>query len=256
MVGSFVSDSRAFISTGGSVLELGTLGGKTSSASSIDDSGNVVGWSDTASDGAHAFFFDGTTMKDLGDNNGFYSHARKIRRGLVVGELMKSDLSVVGFKLNISDGNMVELSTLGGRNTQATSLSDDACDVVGFSAPGPGTVAPFHAFRLRLSGGAMEDLGTLAANQSSEAESINRWRQVVGSYVDSIDSHRAFVYGKDPHDPQAKEKMFDLRSLADQPSKAKWLSLTNAVGIRDDGSIVGYGITAAGYTRVFYATPN
>ena len=45
--------------------DLGTLGGRNSEAFDINDRGHVVGTSDTASSGPHAFWWDGTTMMDL-----------------------------------------------------------------------------------------------------------------------------------------------------------------------------------------------
>src|SRR5207245_7395691 len=47
-------------------LDLGTLGGNASFAFGLNAAGQVAGTSTTASGDQHAFFWDGTTMRDLG----------------------------------------------------------------------------------------------------------------------------------------------------------------------------------------------
>src|SRR5215207_10175943 len=69
-------NSHAFLydSTNG-MKDLGTLGGTNSYAYGINDSGQVVGYSDTANSGPHAFLYDSTNgMKDLGTLGGTNSY--------------------------------------------------------------------------------------------------------------------------------------------------------------------------------------
>lgn len=75
-------------------LDLGTLGGSTSSAFKINDSGAIVGWSTlSSSDVTHAFLWENGTMIDLGTLGGLNSFGQDINNnGLVVGyEVLAND---------------------------------------------------------------------------------------------------------------------------------------------------------------------
>jgi probable HAF family extracellular repeat protein len=68
-------------------IDLGTLGGKVSTAFAINDHGQVVGWSLTADDEQHAFSWTAAgDMVDLGTLGGSSSEAFAVNSsGLVVG---------------------------------------------------------------------------------------------------------------------------------------------------------------------------
>jgi probable HAF family extracellular repeat protein len=62
----FVALTRAMAQFTYNAIDLGTLGGPTSTANTVDPSGQVGGFSLTADGSAHAFFFTNGTMNDLG----------------------------------------------------------------------------------------------------------------------------------------------------------------------------------------------
>ncbi len=72
--------------TGGKMTDLGTLGGKDSSARGVNGSDQVVGYAYLASGTFHAFLRTGGTMLDLGTLGGDYSYAYAINdAGQIVG---------------------------------------------------------------------------------------------------------------------------------------------------------------------------
>ena len=69
-----------------SIIDLGTLGGTFSFAGAINERGQVVGYSETASGEIHAFLWHQGVMTDLGTLGGTISQAFTINeRGQVVG---------------------------------------------------------------------------------------------------------------------------------------------------------------------------
>jgi len=69
------------------IVDLGTLGGPTSTAQAINVHGQVAGWSDTADGNRHAFLYSGSVMQDLGTlTGGSDSYATALNdNGQVVG---------------------------------------------------------------------------------------------------------------------------------------------------------------------------
>ena len=68
----------------GQIQDLGTLGGTTSMAMAVNESGQVVGESTTATGQPHAFLYQSGTMQDLGTIGGDFTHASAINENGVV----------------------------------------------------------------------------------------------------------------------------------------------------------------------------
>ena len=161
---------HAFLrSASGSMRDLGTLGGRRSEATAINERGRVVGFAHKSLAGSppdHAFLWDGA-MKDLGTLGGAESRAYGINA---------SD-RIVGWADNATGtsralirgpvGGMVDLGTLGGASSGASDIND-AGQVAGGAATASGQL---HAFRWDSVGG-MLDLGTLGGSYS-DAMAVN-----------------------------------------------------------------------------------
>ena len=68
----FEAVQHAFLFSTGTMTDLGTLGGIGSEGLAINDSGQVVGWSQTKAGTSDAFLWNGTRMTDLGPLSQFY----------------------------------------------------------------------------------------------------------------------------------------------------------------------------------------
>lgn len=95
------------------ITDLGTLGGSSSSAYGINNSGQVVGQSRNSSGAQRAFLYSGGGMTDLGTLGGVNSYARGINdAGQVVG--IANNSSGLNHAFLYSAGAMTDLGTLGG----------------------------------------------------------------------------------------------------------------------------------------------
>lgn len=164
-----VMGGHAFVTDPGGVnaVDLGTLGGVSSVARGINESGQVVGTSNVANGQTHAFIAsaDGSGMIDLGTFGGNASGAEAINaKGQVVGysKLLNGSSHAFVFDEQISE--MVDLGTLGGAESGANDINNHG-QIVGWSKINGSSVR--HAFVTQGDGGAMIDLNSLVDFASS-----------------------------------------------------------------------------------------
>ncbi len=124
------------LAAGVTITELGTLGGTFSDAVAINDRGQVVGVSHTASGDLHAFFWDRGTMTDLGTLGGTFGRAVAVNaRGQVAGSSLTADGPFHAFFWEA--GTMTDLGTLGGASSFANAINERG-QVVGSSTTAGG----------------------------------------------------------------------------------------------------------------------
>ncbi|PVX27041.1 MAG: hypothetical protein CW716_04330, partial [Candidatus Bathyarchaeum sp.] len=155
------------------IVDLGTLGGESSYALSINNSGQVVGQSWLASGQYHAFLWaEDMGMRDLGTLGGSDSVAYAINdTGQIVG-WSRTASGTHAFLWSESDG-MRDLGTLGGWDSGANSINNMG-QIVGTSRV---TSGQYHAFLWSEAGGMQDLVGGIA----SSARAINDSGQVVCS---------------------------------------------------------------------------
>uniref|UniRef100_A0A7V4LDK9 Extracellular repeat protein, HAF family n=1 Tax=Desulfobacca acetoxidans TaxID=60893 RepID=A0A7V4LDK9_9BACT len=187
-------ENFAYLKNPGEELQnIGNLGGYGGSASAdINNSGQIVGTSDTGTGSSHAFLKNpGQPMQDLGTLGGSGgSEAFGINKtGQVVGT---SSTNVVGQShAFIKDPGqpMQDLGSLGGTYSKATRINDSG-QVVGFSFTSTNEI---HAF-LYNPGSVMQDLNNLTVNLKTGttlyvANDINNKGQIVGMAQDASGYH-------------------------------------------------------------------
>ncbi|HEY2114053.1 MAG TPA: HAF repeat-containing protein [Candidatus Angelobacter sp.] len=211
----------------GGIRDLGTLpGGDYSSAFAINDSGVVVGVSNTSTS-THAFSWTATQgLHDLGTLPGTNaSSALAINnQGQIVGS--SGDHAALW-----SGGSIQDLGTLGGATSEAHGINNSG-EVAGVSDTSSGP----HAFLWKA--GAMQDLGILPGDNNSRADHINDSGMIVGASQGS-GGVRAFVWSS----------ATGMQPLSDSSESV----YSEAFDINNAGQVVGEQATALG-TRAFLWT--
>jgi len=163
------------------IENLGTLGGSFSQAYSINDAGQVVGFSRNSSNENEAFLYDNGSMIGLGTlPDGNFSEAFGINdAGQVVGHSRNSSNQSEAFLYE--NGSMNGLGTLGGTFSFARGIND-AGQVVGWSG---NSSNQFEAFLYE--NGSMTSLNSLLSPGSGwnlrDARGINSSGQIVGTGI-------------------------------------------------------------------------
>ncbi|MDT4938081.1 MAG: mannan endo,4-beta-mannosidase, partial [Pseudonocardiales bacterium] len=217
--------------------DLGVIGGTFSHAADINDSGEIVGSSTTATNNAdqpHAFFWTASNgMVDLGTFGGNESEARAINEeGQVVGRANNSVGQLHAF-LWTQGATLTDLGTLGGTFSAAVAINDNGQVTGSSTLPGD---TDEHAFLWTSSGG-MRDLGTLGGTRSVPV-AINATGEVAGFSTQSDGSQRAFLW-------TPTLGMVNLGVLSGSTSFSK------AVAVDDSGAVFGQSGTASGPQHVF-----
>jgi probable HAF family extracellular repeat protein len=204
-------------------VNIGNLGGAETTATAINSSGQVVGYSATATGPFNGFswtFAGG--MQGLGTlPGGKSSSALAINDyGVIVGyaDEAQGEVQAVMWR----NGKIQSLGMLGsGRDafSKATGVNKEG-QVVGCSTTTDGTI---HAFLWSVSGG-MQDLGTLSAGDNSFALGINGSGEVVG-YSQSASTTNAFIW-------TTTNGMQNLGTLGG--------NFAQAYAINDAGQVTGY----------------
>ena len=220
--------SHAFLWENGVMTDLGTFGGTNSSASSINNSGQVVGWAENERGEERAFLWENGEMFDLGTLGGTTSFASSINdSSQIVGNAVTSSGSNRAFLWE--NGEMFDLGTLGGTTSFAGDINESG-QVVGIADLRGEGFFNHHAFLWQ--DGTMIDLGTLDDLPTSEALGINNAGQVVGNAYNFNDfnERKPFLW--------ENGLMIDINSLI--PADSGW-ELLVALDINDGGQIVGIG---------------
>ena len=209
----FLAVAASFFSLGApaatswTLIDLGTLGGPGSYGAAVNDGGQVVGCSDTASGGIHAFIYENGSMRDLEPASGSANSCALAvnTNGAAAGRSSTGELVVW------SSGSVTRLGVQG--------------DVGGINGAGVvvGTYKSGEANRAFVyRNGVFADLGELGSGAFSSAAAINERGQIAGT-----SNGRAFL-----HDGAT---MRDLGTLGGGSGNAK--------GINDRGEVVGMAST-------------
>jgi probable HAF family extracellular repeat protein len=200
--------------------DLGTLGGTTSDATAINESGLVVGKSKTAAGATHAFrWTSGTGMVDLGTLGGTDSDAADVNdAGVIVGSATTAAGDSHAFRWT-AGGGMVDLGTMGGTSSRALAVSETGA-VIGVVYFG---VTSTHGFFWDTTHG-MVDLGGIGGN-STVPRAINASGEVVGNAATATGSQNHAFHWDLAHG------LLDIGTLGGE--------LSNANDINDSGVVVG-----------------
>ena len=225
--------THAFLYCNETMSSLGTFGGSSSVATSINASGQVAGYTFTSKySDEYAFIYTNGTITDLGLGAALAINAS----GQVVGSA--NTFHGAGPAFLYSNGTKISLTPFGISNNEAYGINTSGQVVGWFDA---GSYEP-HAFL--YNNGTTTNLHTLGGQYSS-ADGINDSGKVVGWSKTASDYDHAFLY--------SDGSMKDLNSLIDPASG--W-TLYEATAINNSGWIVGTGHNSITYNyNAFLLTP-
>lgn len=228
--------THAFVSTPGGIIDIGTLGGRSSVANDVNNIGQVVGNSDVAGH-TRGFLYENGRMRSLGSLAGTGSTANAINElGMITGHTALPGGG--GHAYIYANGKMTDIGSLGG--TSRGNGINNLGHVVGKYSVFGGLEQGFL-----YADNVMTDLGVLPGGRYSEALGINRHDQIVGAAGDANDEFRAFLF--------AQGTMHDLNSLVDETGFG-W-NIKKAMDINDRGMIAAFGSYAGGLDHALLLVP-
>jgi probable HAF family extracellular repeat protein len=204
------------------IVPVPSLPGGRETGVTLTTGGRMTGQVDLGPNKQHAFYFDGSTMIDLGTLGGSHSNGIDINRsGDVVGtaELANGDTHAFVWR----SGVMTDLGTLGGTYSGA-SFINDAGQIAGIA-----TLANGESHAVLWDGGSVTDLGTLGGNQSS-ALGITSAGVVVGYSFASDGNLHSFWYDGVMHDVGTVDGLAGMSGFV----------YTIVTGVTDGGLMYGY----------------
>jgi probable HAF family extracellular repeat protein len=199
-----------------SLVDLGTLGGTSSSGASINSSGQITGSSQTAGNAArHPFLISApyTSMVDLGTLGGNIADGFAINdSGQVTGESTTPTTTYHAFLVSPPYSIMIDLGTLGGAYSAGRGINNLG-QVVGISYIADGTQ---HAFLYTTANG-MVDLNALLPSGSgwtlNFASAINDSGQITGYGIAPNGEQHAFVLTPQSSAPTPAQMVTNLIAL-------------------------------------------
>lgn len=174
------------------VLDLGTLGGSTSTALGIDEAGTIVGYATDASSVKHAARWDAGGVLDLGAPAGFIvsSAVAGNELGQVAANGEGNPQAIQAYRWE--GGVWSPLGTLPGRSESMAAGIDASGRIAGSSF----TLGAGDDRGFLWDSGVLTDLGTLGG--ATRAQGLNDFGQVVGSSLadlgDGTQATRAFLW--------------------------------------------------------------
>lgn len=210
------------------IVRVPTLGGSQVDVRALNNAGAIVGFSRTANNEQHAFYYRNGVMQDLGTLGGAVSLATGLNEnGDVICDSDTPDFWQHAARYR--GGTLLDLGVLPGGSFSTAIAINDAGDVAGQGDTGDFSIRGF-LFR----NGQLTDIGSLGGGYSFVTD-MNGNGDIVGESWNSFYESHAFVF--------RSAMMTDLGTLGGTSSKA-W-------AINDSGVIVGESTDANGNTRAF-----